>query len=193
VTSMTGLKNDTTVHGGEADTISGEDHYEHLPRLLRRLALGIELLIASLGSLLIALVFMNSALRFIINSDISWSLEIVTFLMLWVTFLGCAAAAARRAHMRVTEIAAFVFSARSQCRLELGINVVVMGILLSAIWYGAEIAIHNWQQETTVLYWPVGLLYAAMPFGLLLTLVFVSHDIYASYVRLDSATDGRAL
>jgi TRAP-type C4-dicarboxylate transport system permease small subunit len=192
VISMTGLKNETIAHG-EAATISGEGQYEHLPRLLRGLARGIEFLIASLGSFLIALVFMNAALRFIINSDISWSLEIVTFLMLWVTFLGCAAAAARRAHMRVTEIAAFVFSVRSQRRLELGINAVVIGILLSAIWYGAEITIHNWQQETTVLYWPVGLLYAAMPFGLLLSLVFVSHDFYASYVRLGSARNGCAL
>lgn len=179
-----------TMHGGETSGSLEEDHYAHLPAILRYLAKGIEFAIACLGFLLVALVFMNSALRFIINSDISWSLEIVTFMMLWVTFLGCAAAAARRAHMRVTEIAAFVLSKMSQRRLEVGINVLVAVVLLSAIWYGAEIAIHNWQQETTVLYWPVGLLYAAMPVGLLLTFVFVGHDVCTSYQQMNSDLNG---
>ncbi len=190
---MTEQERTSTVHGEDMSGSFDQDHYAHLPRLLRCLAKGIELSIACLGILLVALVFMNSALRFIINSDISWSLEIVTFMMLWVTFLGCAAAAARRAHMRVTEIAAFILSAMSHRRLEVGINVLVAGVLLSGIWYGAEIAIHNWQQETTVLYWPVGLLYAAMPAGLLLTLVFVGHDICTSYRQINSTLNGREL
>jgi TRAP-type transport system small permease protein len=187
---MSKLDKSTLTSIGDAGEVPETFHYEHLPRLLRHLALGIEFAIAVLGALLIVLVFMNSALRFIINSDISWSLEIVTFLMLWVTFLGCAAAAARRAHMRVTEIAAFILSPMFQRRLEVGINVVVGAIVLSAVWYGAEISIHTWQQETTVLYWPVGFLYSAMPVGLFLTLVFVCYDIYSSYVHSISGSDG---
>ena len=49
-------------------------------------------------------------------------------------------------------------------------------VLLSIIWYGGRLSIRTWDQETTVLYWPVGLLYAAMPVGTLLTLVFIIHQ-----------------
>jgi TRAP-type C4-dicarboxylate transport system permease small subunit len=110
------------------------------------------------------------------NLDVAWSIELSTFLMLWVTFLGCAAAAARGAHMRVTEIIAYVLSAPARRWLEIGINLVVSAVLISIIWYGVRLSIRTWDQETTVLYWPVGLLYAAMPVGTLLTLVFIIHQ-----------------
>ena len=75
--------------------------------------------------------------------------------------------------MRVTEIAAHLFSPRAHRWLEVGINLVVSAVLLSIIWYGTRIAIRTWDQETTILYWPVGLLYASMPAGTFLTLLFV--------------------
>jgi TRAP-type C4-dicarboxylate transport system permease small subunit len=37
---------------------------------------------------------------------------------------------------------------------------------------GISISGHTWRQSTTVLYWPVGLLYASMPAGMALSLMF---------------------
>ena len=146
---------------------------ETLPPPLKLLSRCIDGAIVVCGAGIVVIIFGNALLRFITNMDVAWSRELATFLMLWVTFLGCAAAAARGAHMRVTEIAAHLLSPRGHRWLEVGINLVVSAVLLSIIWYGTRIAIRTWDQETTILYWPVGLLYASMPAGIFLTLLFV--------------------
>jgi len=149
---------------------------ETLPTPLKTLSRVIDGAIVLFGGGIIVISFGNALLRFVMNLDVAWSMELSTFLMLWVTFLGCAAAAARGAHMRVTEIIAYVLSAPARRWLEIGINLVVSAVLASIIWYGGRLSIRTWEQETTVLYWPVGLLYAAMPVGTLLTLVFIIHQ-----------------
>jgi TRAP-type C4-dicarboxylate transport system permease small subunit len=149
---------------------------DRLPTPLKTLSRVIDGAVALFGGGIIVISFGNALLRFVMNLDVAWSIELSTFLMLWVTFLGCAAAAARGAHMRVTEIIAYVLSAPARRWLEIGINLVVSAVLISIIWYGVRLSIRTWDQETTVLYWPVGLLYAAMPVGTLLTLVFIIHQ-----------------
>ena len=152
-----------------------DDWQGGLPAPLKTLSRVIDGAVALFGGGIIVISFGNALLRFVMNLDVAWSIELSTFLMLWVTFLGCAAAAARRAHMRVTEIVAYLLSAPARRRLDIGINVIVSAVLTSIIWYGALLSVRTWDQETTVLYWPVGLLYAAMPVGTLLTLVFIMH------------------
>jgi TRAP-type transport system small permease protein len=144
-----------------------------LPKPLRKLSRIIDAVIALCGAGLVTIVFGNALLRFIANYDIAWAREVATFLMLWVTFLGLATAEARGVHMRVTEIAAHIFSASARRRLDVGINAVIAATLVIIIWYGIKISIRTWDQDSTVLYWPVGLLYAAMPVGVFLTLVFL--------------------
>jgi len=148
-----------------------------LPAPLKLISRLIDIVIAVSGMTIIAIVFMNAVLRFVINIDSGWSREIVTFLMLWTVFLGCAAAAARSAHMRVTEIVALVLPPSGRWWLEIVVSIVTCALLILIIWYGVRISIRTWDQETSVLYWPTGLLYAAMPVGTFLTLLFVGNDL----------------
>jgi TRAP-type transport system small permease protein len=148
-----------------------------LPAPLKLISRLIDIVIAVSGMTIIAIVFMNAVLRFVINIDSAWSREIVTFLMLWTVFLGCAAAAARSAHMRVTEIVALVLPPSGRWWLEIVVSIVTCALLILIIWYGVRISIRTWDQETSVLYWPTGLLYAAMPVGTFLTLLFVGNDL----------------
>lgn len=74
--------------------------------------------------------------------------------------------------MRVTEIVQYLLPVRAQFLLELAINVLIAAVLCSLIYYGYAISFHTWAQKTTVLYWPVGVLYASMPTGMLFTLIF---------------------
>jgi TRAP-type C4-dicarboxylate transport system permease small subunit len=160
---------------------------DRLPTPLETLSRVIDGLVALFGGGIIVISFGNAFLRFVMNLDVAWSIELSTFLMLWVTFLGCAAAAARGAHMRVTEITAYMLSAPARRRLEISINLAVSIVLVSIIWYGGRLSIRTWEQETTVLYWPVGLLYAAMPVGTLLTLVFIGHQTFCLVCSSESS------
>lgn len=148
------------------------DYRERYPWVLRALSSLIDLFLASAGLLVLILIFTNVILRGAAGFSLAWSLEVTAFALLWLTFLGCAAAMARGAHMRVTEIVGNLAPQPVQRGIELLINLVIILLLGALIHYGYIIASHTWAQKTTVLYWPVGLLYASLPVGMSLTLIF---------------------
>lgn len=148
------------------------DYRPHYPMPLRVLSTVIDIFLVAGGISIVALVFTNALLRGAAGFDLAWSLEMTAFLLLWTTFLGAAAAMARGAHMRVTEIVENLVPSGAQSWLALVIDLIIAGMLISLIWYGVSIAGHSWAQKTTVLYWPVGLLYASMPTGMACALFF---------------------
>jgi TRAP-type C4-dicarboxylate transport system permease small subunit len=152
------------------------DFRPHYPTFLLRLSQAIDALLALGGLSILLLVFSNATLRGVAGFDLAWSLEVTAFLLLWTTFLGCAAAMARGAHMRVTEITESLLSPRAKHLLEHLINAVIVVLLVSLIIEGISISGLTWRQRTTVLYWPVGLLYASMPVGMALSLLFHSFN-----------------
>ncbi|MGB7206809.1 MAG: TRAP transporter small permease subunit [Anderseniella sp.] len=156
------------------------DYREIYPLPLRLLSRLIDLLLVLGGLSIVTLVFVNATLRGAAGFDLAWSLEVTAFLLLWTTFLGCAAAIARGSHMRVTEIVEMLIPKGSQRILTVAINIVVLMVMVSLIIEGYSISSHTWAQKTTVLYWPVGFLYASMPVGIALSLAFhlfnMQHD-----------------
>lgn len=159
------------------------DYRPHYPTSLMLMSRTIDLCLVLTGILIVLLVFINATLRSAAGFDLAWSLEVTAFLLLWSTFLGCAAAVARGAHMRVTEIVENLLPADFQRYLNHLINLVVFLILASLIVAGVSISTHTWAQRTTVLYLPVGFLYASMPVGMLLSLIFHSFNTYIDVVN----------
>lgn len=157
------------------------DYRPHYPQALRLLSRVIDAGLFLMGAAIVVLVFTNATLRSAAGFDLAWSLEVTAFLLLWSTFMGCAAALARGAHMRVTEIVESLVPRAGQKVLTTAINLVVIVLLCSLIWTGWSISSHTWAQRTTVLYLPVGFLYASMPAGMALSLVFqlfnTGHDL----------------
>lgn len=157
------------------------DYRASYPRALRLLSGLVDLCLMVGGFCVLTLVFGNAALRGFAGFDLAWSLEVTSFLLLWTTFLGCSAAIARGAHMRVTEIAEGLFPGIRLRILNMVINAIVAGLLLLLIVIGWQISIRTWDQTTTVLYWPMGLLYASMPAGMTVSLIFHMFNIYIEF------------
>lgn len=153
------------------------DYRLHYPAPLRWLSSIVDFALILAGFSIITLVFVNALLRGAAGFDLAWSLEVTAFLLLWGTFVGCAAAMARGAHMRVTEVVEKLMPRTMQRYLAIVIDLVIVMVLLSLIKVGYSISAHTWAQTTTVLYWPVGLLYASMPAGMLLSLVFHLYNL----------------
>lgn len=153
------------------------DYRDRYPAILRHLCSSIDIFLAIGGLAVLLLIFTNAVLRGAAGFDLAWSLEVTAFLLLWLTFLGCASAAARGAHMRVTEIVAHLVPENIQPILTFAINIVIAVLLASMIYHGYHISAHTWAQKTTVLYWPVGFLYASLPAGMLLTLIFHLYNL----------------
>lgn len=157
------------------------DYRSHYPLPLTLLSKLIDLCLALGGILIVSLVFVNATLRGTAGFDLAWSLEITALFLLWTTFLGCAAAIARGAHMRVTEIVENLFRHQIRRYLNTAINLIIIAVLISLIVEGVSISSHTWAQRTTVLYWPVGLLYASMPFGMACCLVFHLYNSFHDF------------
>jgi TRAP-type C4-dicarboxylate transport system permease small subunit len=115
--------------------------------------------------------------RFVFNWDVAWSGELVTFLLVWGSFVGGTAALVRGAHMRIGEIIESLGGAPRRV-LEALCLLAVLALLVMVLWQGIAICQRTWDQETTVLYWPQGLLYAGMPVGAALALPFLLHDLW---------------
>jgi TRAP-type C4-dicarboxylate transport system permease small subunit len=145
------------------------------PQLLRLAGDAVDLAVVGLAAALLVVMFANIAARVALNTDIAWNTEFGEFVLLWATFLGGASAARRGAHMRITEFVDKMPPALSRT-VELATRVAVVAMLALLIWYGVGISQRTWEQEMTVLHWPMGAQYLAMPVGSALALVFLLHE-----------------
>jgi TRAP-type C4-dicarboxylate transport system permease small subunit len=146
-----------------------------LPAPLRWLGRAVDLSVIGIGGLMIALVFLNVVLH-VFGKDLAWVTELGEFLMVWVTFLGGAAAAQRGAHMTITEFLdkldpgrRRIADAAVQC-----ICLIVLGFLL---FYGWRIVAGSWGNTLTTLEWPMAWQYLPLPLGAALMLVFGAWDL----------------
>jgi TRAP-type C4-dicarboxylate transport system permease small subunit len=145
------------------------------PVVLRLIGDAVDLAVAVLAATLLLVMFANVAARLALNTDIAWNTEFGEFVLLWATFLGGASAARRGAHMRITEFVESMPPALSRA-VEFATRVAVIAMLALLIWYGISITQRTMEQEMTVLHWPMGVQYLAMPVGSALTLAFVLYE-----------------
>lgn len=145
------------------------------PAPLRWLGDLIEIAVIVLAAVLLVVMFANVAARVALNSDIAWNTEFGEFVLLWATFLGGASAARRGAHMRIGEFVE-AMPPRLGHAVELAMRVGVIALLGLLIWYGVSISQSTMGQEMTVLHWPMGVQYLAMPVGSACALVFVVYE-----------------
>lgn len=127
------------------------------------------------GSIMVVLVFTN-VVTHIFNKDIAWTTELCEFLMVWVSFLGGAAAARRGAHMTITEFLDKL-GENGRFRADAVIQIVCLIVLGLLMWFGMVIVNANWGNHLTVLGWPMAYQYLALPVGAFVSFIFVSYDL----------------
>lgn len=146
------------------------------PGPLRLLGDMIDVVVTVLAVMLLLVMFANVAARVLLNSDIAWNTEFGEFVLLWATFLGGASAARRGAHMRITEFVEAMPPAWTR-GVEIATRLGVVALLGFLVWYGLTLAQGTMEQEMTVLHWPMGVQYLAMPVGSGLALIYVLYEI----------------
>jgi TRAP-type transport system small permease protein len=146
------------------------------PAPIRWLTGLVDLAILFVGTCMVGLVSANVLIH-VVKFDIAFTTELCEFMMTWVTFLGGAAAARRGIHMTITE---FVdkLPAKGRFWADGAIQVFCSAVLLVCVLYGSRIAKLTWGNEMTVLHWPLGVQYMALPVGSAFALVFILSDLY---------------
>jgi TRAP-type C4-dicarboxylate transport system permease small subunit len=144
---------------------------------LRWLGDGLDIVIVLLATALLTVMTANVLARAFFNADIAWNTEFGEFALVWATFLGGAAAARRGAHMCITEFIDKI-PPRARRVIEIALRLAVLALLALLVRAGINIVAKTMDQQMSVLYWPVGLQYLAMPVGSGLTLVFVAYETW---------------
>ncbi len=146
------------------------------PALLRWLGRVVDWAVIVIGAVMVGLVFLNVSLH-VVGRDLAWVTELGELLMVWVTFLGGVCAAQRGAHMTITE-----FIDKLQPHQRRWADAVVQGaclfMLLVLVRYGWSLVMSNWDNQLTVLEWPMAVQYMGMAVGCTLMAVFVAYDVW---------------
>ncbi|MFP4481751.1 MAG: TRAP transporter small permease [Thermovirgaceae bacterium] len=137
-------------------------------RVLERIFGAVEFLLSIALLLIFAEVVIEVSARYIFLAPIPWGAEFSKTLLVWLTFLGSAAAMRRGEHMVVS----FVVEAISCQPLKKGVQLladaVMLVFLFIGIWSGWQVVMRTWPQRTTALQVPAGILYLAFPVGCIL-------------------------
>lgn len=144
------------------------------PAPLRVIGDAVDWSIVIIGAVMIVLVFINVVMHSF-GKDMAATTEMCELLMVWVTFLGGAAAARRGAHMAITELIDKLGTGPRRL-MDLAISAVSAAVLASLVWYGWGITVAGWTNRLTVLDIPMSFQYLALPVASLITLLFVLWD-----------------
>ncbi|HSD44789.1 MAG TPA: TRAP transporter small permease [Burkholderiales bacterium] len=139
------------------------------------LGAAIDWAVVALGAAMVALVFVNVVFH-VFGRDVAWTTELCEFMMVWVTFLGGAAATRRGAHMRITEFLDKL-SGPPRRLADAAVQALALVVLGLLVWFGLGIVAASRGNILTVLDWPMAWQYLSLPVGSAATFVFVAWDL----------------
>ncbi len=146
------------------------------PAPLRALGRAVDWAVIAIGALMTVGVFVNVVLHQF-GRDLAWVTELGELLMVWVTFLGGACAAQRGLHMSINE---FVDKLAPAARGRADAAIAALGAALMALLtvYGWRLVQANWDNQLTVLEWPMAIQYMGMAVGCTLMTLFMAFDAW---------------
>lgn len=111
--------------------------------------------------------------RYVLGTGSQWPEPIAILLMMVFTFIGAAAGYRANAHIAVTMLTD-VLPRSLQSLANVVVDLLMMVASVFVAWYGARLCLETMGQSVAELPWlPVGVTYAALPIGSLVTLLFV--------------------
>ncbi len=132
-----------------------------------RIAAAIDRAAGAIGGLAIAaftaIIVYVVICRYAFSFTPRWSEEIPRLLLVWVTFIGAVSAFIRRTHLCAGLTDLIVAPGRLRVFIERLARLASFLFLIILLWSGWKMTMLTWSHETTVLSWPAGLVYLALP------------------------------
>lgn len=130
-------------------------------------------LLAMLGlTVIVALQVISRLLKI----SLPWTEELARFLLVWLTFLGCTLAIYRKSHLSVNFVVDMMpKKLQKACNIFTRIVMIVFFTILLV--YGVKLSAISMKNLSTSLGWPMGIVYAVLPFSALLADYYVILDM----------------
>jgi len=145
------------------------------PVLIRWVGKVVDYSVIVIGGTMAALIFFNVVLH-AFHKDLAWLTELGEFLMVWVTFLGGAAASQRGAHMSINEFLDKLEPARRRWA-DAAVQTFTIVIFSVVMYYGVGIVQGSWGTVLTTLEWPMAWQYMPLAIGSGLIIFFTGWDL----------------
>jgi TRAP-type C4-dicarboxylate transport system permease small subunit len=145
------------------------------PALIRWIGKIVDYSVMCLGGSLAILIFTNVVMH-AFGKDLAWLTELGEMIMVWVTFLGGAAAAQRGAHMSINEFLDKLGPVGRKWA-DVAVQVFTLVIVAVVFYYGVGIVQGSWGNVLTTLEWPMAWQYMPLPLGMGLMGIFVGWDL----------------
>ena len=145
------------------------------PPLIRWIGKLVDWSVIGLGGSLAVLIFINVVMH-AMGKDLAWLTELGEMIMVWVTFLGGAAAAQRGAHMSINEFLDKLTPERRKWA-DAAVQIFTLVVVGVVLFFGVRIVQSSWGNVLTTLEWPMAWQYMPLPLGMALMGVFVSWDL----------------
>lgn len=110
--------------------------------------------------------------RYAFGRSFVFAEELAVQLMIWITFLGAAKCVSIDAHTRLT-VVMNAMPPKARAAMMLLSNLLCVGFLLVATWYGFKLVGSTWRGTTTGTRIPEGLVYLAMPVSSVIMIVLL--------------------
>lgn len=114
-----------------------------------------------------AILFFSVILRYFFGSGFSWAEEVITFSMIWVTFLGAALAARKKSHVAMTIILDSLREGGSKKVLSMALVAITIIFCVVITYLGIKqvIFVAGVGQTSAALRMPMYIPYIAIPLG----------------------------
>lgn len=133
---------------------------------------------------ILLLVVFQIVMRYVFNSPLIWSEELVRFMLVWLTFFGASLAMSRNEHLSVSIVIDHINEKLRKVILFAG-GVITLFFLCFLVYFGIGFALMNMRQISPANSIPMGIVYAAIPvnaFFLILYNLFRNHTSHQDSV-----------
>jgi C4-dicarboxylate transporter DctQ subunit len=148
----------------------------HIIKLFDVIDRFVQKIVTAIFIIMTALYFIQIAARYLFNTGISWSEELVVFLMVWLTYLGATVLAKEDGHISMT-ILEDVFPASKKFLSFL--KYIAMIVYCGFVSYFSVAALQVAKmQVSTAMQIPMNIIYLAIPLSMILMILHILLRIY---------------
>ncbi len=143
----------------------------------------LELFVALAVMAIFVVVVLEILSRYVLLQSIAWSSELCQTLLVWITFVGAAAALRTDGHMEITMVLNRIHSARAKKVILILRDLAILAFVCVGTVGGLKLVMRTWKMTTTTLQIPAGVLYLAFPVGCAFMIPLVLHRLYKLFTE----------
>ncbi|CAM4204219.1 TRAP transporter small permease [Lacicoccus alkaliphilus] len=110
------------------------------------------------------IMFAEVIARYIFNSSISWSSELVRYLFIWFIFISASYAVVEKAHIRIESIP-MIIPTKIRPYTNLIGKFIWASLSIFVAYIGLQYSLTVWNSTSPALQWSMGLMYLGIPIG----------------------------